>query len=123
MRPDRRRLKQTGALDRMAPVHGAVPGCMSMSPEHLGNPYYCLFYDSFLHIYHGRAWQAADISPLNIQETSCINKKRLECSQGGRDRGEAAARSGPLLDSPVIPFLEKIGYIPGKQYLWFDRYA
>lgn len=23
-----------------------------------------------------------------------------------------------LLDSPVIPFLEKIGYIPGKQYLW-----
>lgn len=28
-----------------------------------------------------------------------------------------------LLDSPVIPFLEKIGYIPGKQYLWFDRYA
>jgi hypothetical protein len=22
-----------------------------------------------------------------------------------------------LLDSPVIPFLEKIGYIPGKQYL------
>lgn len=28
-----------------------------------------------------------------------------------------------LLDSPVTPFLEKIGYIPGKQYLWFDRYA
>lgn len=28
-----------------------------------------------------------------------------------------------LLDSPVIPFLEKFGYIPGKQYLWFDRYA
>jgi GNAT superfamily N-acetyltransferase len=28
-----------------------------------------------------------------------------------------------LLDSPVVPFLEKIGYIPGKQYLWFDRYA
>lgn len=28
-----------------------------------------------------------------------------------------------LLDSPVIPFLEKIGYIPGKQYLWFDWYA
>jgi hypothetical protein len=28
-----------------------------------------------------------------------------------------------LLDSPVLPFLEKIGYIPGKQYLWFDRYA
>jgi hypothetical protein len=28
-----------------------------------------------------------------------------------------------LLDSPVIPFLEKVGYIPGKQYLWMDRYA
>lgn len=28
-----------------------------------------------------------------------------------------------LLDSPVIPFLEKIGYLPGKQYLWMDRYA
>jgi ribosomal protein S18 acetylase RimI-like enzyme len=28
-----------------------------------------------------------------------------------------------LLDNPVIPFLEKIGYIPGKQYLWMDRYA
>ena len=28
-----------------------------------------------------------------------------------------------LLDSPVLPFLEKIGYIPGKQYLWMDRYA
>jgi GNAT superfamily N-acetyltransferase len=28
-----------------------------------------------------------------------------------------------LLDSPVIPLLEKVGYIPGKQYLWFDRYA
>src|SRR4029078_10885904 len=28
-----------------------------------------------------------------------------------------------LLDSPVIPFLEKIGYIPGKQYMWMDRYA
>lgn len=28
-----------------------------------------------------------------------------------------------LLDSPAIPFLEKIGYIPGKQYLWMDRYA
>ena len=28
-----------------------------------------------------------------------------------------------LLDSSVIPFLEKIGYIPGKQYLWMDRYA
>jgi hypothetical protein len=25
-----------------------------------------------------------------------------------------------LLGSPVIPFLEKIGYIPGKQYLWMD---
>jgi GNAT superfamily N-acetyltransferase len=28
-----------------------------------------------------------------------------------------------LLDSPIIPFLEKIGYLPGKQYLWMDRYA
>ena len=28
-----------------------------------------------------------------------------------------------LLDSSVIPFLEKIGYIPDKQDLWFDRYA
>lgn len=28
-----------------------------------------------------------------------------------------------LLDSPVIPFLEKIGYIAGKQYLWMDRYT
>jgi hypothetical protein len=28
-----------------------------------------------------------------------------------------------LLDSPVILFLEKIGYLPGKQYLWMDRYA
>jgi hypothetical protein len=28
-----------------------------------------------------------------------------------------------LLDRPVIPFLEKIEYIPGKQYLWMDRYA
>lgn len=28
-----------------------------------------------------------------------------------------------LVDSPVIPFLEKIGYIPGKQYIWMDRYA
>jgi hypothetical protein len=28
-----------------------------------------------------------------------------------------------LRDSPVIPFLEKIGYLPGKQFLWMDRYA
>jgi ribosomal protein S18 acetylase RimI-like enzyme len=28
-----------------------------------------------------------------------------------------------LLDSPVIPFLEKIGHLPGKQYIWMDRYA
>lgn len=28
-----------------------------------------------------------------------------------------------VLDSPVIPFLEKIGYLHGKQYLWMDRYA
>lgn len=28
-----------------------------------------------------------------------------------------------LLDSPVISFLEKLGYLPGKQYLWMDRYA
>ena len=28
-----------------------------------------------------------------------------------------------LLDSPVIPFHPKIGYLPGKQYLWMDRYA
>jgi hypothetical protein len=28
-----------------------------------------------------------------------------------------------LLDSPVISFLEKIGYVPGKQYLWMDRYV
>ena len=28
-----------------------------------------------------------------------------------------------LLNSPAIPFFEKIGYLPGKQYLWMDRYA
>lgn len=28
-----------------------------------------------------------------------------------------------LLDSPVIPFLEKIGYLSGKQYIWMDRYS
>jgi hypothetical protein len=28
-----------------------------------------------------------------------------------------------LLVSPIIPFLEKIGHLPGKQYLWMDRYA
>jgi ribosomal protein S18 acetylase RimI-like enzyme len=28
-----------------------------------------------------------------------------------------------LLDSPVVSFFEKIGYLPGKQYLWMDRYA
>jgi ribosomal protein S18 acetylase RimI-like enzyme len=28
-----------------------------------------------------------------------------------------------LVDSPVIPFLEKLGYFPGKQYIWMDRYA
>jgi ribosomal protein S18 acetylase RimI-like enzyme len=28
-----------------------------------------------------------------------------------------------LLDAPVIPFLERLGYLPGKQYLWMDRYA
>jgi hypothetical protein len=28
-----------------------------------------------------------------------------------------------LIDGPGIPFLEKIGYISGKQYLWMERYA
>lgn len=28
-----------------------------------------------------------------------------------------------LLDTPAIPFLEKLGYYPGKQYLWMDCYA
>lgn len=28
-----------------------------------------------------------------------------------------------LVESPVIPFLEKLGHFPGKQYLWMDRYA
>jgi GNAT superfamily N-acetyltransferase len=28
-----------------------------------------------------------------------------------------------LLDAPAIPFLERLGYLPGKQYLWMDRYA
>jgi hypothetical protein len=36
---------------------------------------------------------------------------------------EVAFVGESLLDSPVILSLEKIGYIPGKQYLWMDRYA
>jgi ribosomal protein S18 acetylase RimI-like enzyme len=38
-------------------------------------------------------------------------------------RAVALVDAYALLDSPVIPFLEKIGYLPGKQYLWMDRYA
>ena len=28
-----------------------------------------------------------------------------------------------LLDTPAISFFERLGYLPGKQYLWMDRYA
>lgn len=31
------------------------------------------------------------------------------------------SRAYALIDGPVIPFLGKIGYLPGKQYLWMDR--
>jgi GNAT superfamily N-acetyltransferase len=27
------------------------------------------------------------------------------------------------VDSPAVPFLEKLGFIPGKQYIWMGRYA
>ena len=34
------------------------------------------------------------------------------------------AHPGPIADMPAYrSFLEKIGYLPGKQYLWMDRYA